>query len=109
MLADRVRALMFTFDDIVTLDDKDIQEVLRSIDTKRLALATKGVDDGVRVAISRNLSERAVASLEEEMEFLGAVKVKDVHAAQIEVVAIIRRLDDDGRITMRGARDSVVA
>ena len=109
VLADRVRALMFTFDDIVTLNDKDIQEVLRSVDTKRLGLAIKGVDDGVRIAIYRNLSERAVASLQDEMDFLGAVKLKDVQAAQVEVVAIIRRLDDDGRITMRGSLDGVIA
>ena len=100
-LAERVRALMFVFEDIVQISDKDLQEVLRTIDTKQLALALKGVSQEVNDAIFRNLSERATETLREEIDFLGPVKVKEVEAAQTAIVAVIRELDEEGRITMR--------
>ena len=100
-LAERVRALMFVFEDIVQISDKDLQEVLRTIDTKQLALALKGVSEEVSDAIFRNLSERATETLREEIDFLGPVKVKEVEAAQTAIVAVIRELDEEGRIAMR--------
>lgn len=104
-LAEEVRALMFVFDDIVEMTDKDLQEVLRMVDTKELALALKGVKDEVRDAVFRNLSERAAESLGDEIEFLGAVKVSDVDTAQSAVVAVIRQLEEEGKVTMRAGAD----
>lgn len=97
-LAEQVRALMFIFEDIVHLDDRAIQEVLRHVETKQLALALKGVAPDVAGVITRNLSERARQSLEEEIEMLGAVRVRDVEEAQTAIVTQIRTLDEQGAI-----------
>jgi flagellar motor switch protein FliG len=104
-LAEKVRELMFVFEDIITLDDKDVQEILRKVDAKGLALATKGVKDQVLDMVMRNLSERAASTLKEEIEFLGKVKISDVEGAQSQVVAIIREMDEKGEITMRAGSD----
>lgn len=98
-MAEAVRALMFVFEDIVSIDDRAMQEILRQVDLKRLAYALKGVDDNVRSKVFDNLSERASETLTEEVELLGPVPIKDVEAAQTEVVALIRRLEDEGAIT----------
>lgn len=105
-LAERVRELMFVFEDIVQLSDRDIQEVLRRVDAKVLALATKGCKESVLDAVLRNLSERAATSLREEIDFLGAVKVTEVELAQSQVVSVIREMDEKGEITMRGGDGS---
>lgn len=108
-LAERVRALMFVFEDIIDMSDKDLQEILRTVDAKQLALATKGVNDNVKEKVFGNLSERAANTLKEEIDFLGAVKVADVEAAQSTIVADIRRLDEEGRIQMRpGAEGGMI-
>jgi flagellar motor switch protein FliG len=109
-LAEEVRALMFTFEDITILDDRAIQEVLRQVDTARLALALKGVAAEVRGAIERNLSERARESLAEELDLLGPVRIRDVEAAQTEIVRHIRTLEADGTIIIsRGGEGEFVA
>ncbi len=100
-LAEKVRALMFVFEDVATLADRDIQEMLRGVETKTLALAMKGVREDVRQAIFRNLSERASMSLKEEIEILGSVKMKDVEEAQSKIVNVIRNLDEAGKIVLR--------
>jgi flagellar motor switch protein FliG len=100
-LAEEVRSLMFLFEDIIGLNDRDIQEVLRTIDPKSLALALKGVGDDVRDAVMRNVSERARETLQEEIEVLGAVRIKEVEEAQTKIVASIRKLDEEGKIIMR--------
>ena len=100
-LAEQVRALMFVFEDIVEMSDKDLQEVLRTVDTKQLAYALKGVRDDVSDKVSSNLSERASGSLSDEIEYLGSVKVSDVEAAQSAIVSMIRQLEEEGRVTMR--------
>jgi flagellar motor switch protein FliG len=107
-LADDVRARMFLFEDLIGLHDKDIQEILRTLDTKQLSLAMKGSKPDVAEKIFRNLSERAATSLREEMEFLGAVKVKDVEAAQSTVVAQVRRLDEEGVISLRAEEGELI-
>ncbi|MCP3934279.1 MAG: flagellar motor switch protein FliG [Actinomycetia bacterium] len=104
-LAEEVRTLMFIFEDIVGMSDKDLQETLRTVDTKELALALKGVKYEVKDAVFRNLSERATQSLQDEIEFLGPVKVSEVEAAQTSIVAVIRRLEEEGRVTMRAGAD----
>jgi flagellar motor switch protein FliG len=100
-LADEVRALMFVFDDITTLRDRDLQEVMRMIEPKDLALAIKGVGDEVRHAVIRNISDRARESLQEESEVLGAVRLTDVEAARTRIIAQIRELEDAGKIVLR--------
>jgi len=104
-LAEEVRALMFVFEDIVTLDDRAVQQVLRQVDVKRLALALKGVSSDVRETVLRNLSERARESLVEESELLGPTRVREVEEAQSEVVRIIRRLDEAGAIVINRGND----
>ena len=100
-LADEVRSLMFVFDDITTLRDRDLQEVLRTIEAKDLALAVKGAGDEVRDAVTRNISDRARESLQEENEVLGAVRLTDVEAARGRIIAQIRELEDAGKIVLR--------
>lgn len=97
-LAEQVRALMFVFEDIAALDDRAIQTVLRRVDMKQLTLAMKGVRADVREAILRNMSERAALTLKEELELLGPVRIRDVEAAQSEVVRTVRQLEDEGAI-----------
>jgi flagellar motor switch protein FliG len=109
-LAEEVRARMFVFEDIVHLDDRAIQEVMRKVDLKRLALALKSVPPVVVETIHRNLSERARQTLDEEVELLGPVRIRDVEAAQTEVVRIIRSLEEDGSIVIaRGGEGEFVA
>ena len=97
-LADKVKSSMFVFEDIITLDDVSIQRILREVDVKDLSLALKGCSEEVAEAIYRNQSKRAAASLKEDMEFLGPVRLMDVEKAQQSIVSIIRRLDEAGEI-----------
>ena len=109
-LADEVRRMMFVFEDIVVLDDRSIQQVLREVDTKELSVALKGVGAEVQDAIFRNMSERAATNIKEELEFMGPVRVKQVEEAQQKVVAVIRRLEEAGTIVIiRGGEDQLVA
>lgn len=108
-LAEKVKESMFMFEDIVTLDDVSIQRVLREVETKELALALKGCSEEVSNAIFRNQSKRAAASLKEDMEFLGPVRLMDVEKAQQRVVSVIRRLDEAGEIVLsRGGEDAII-
>jgi flagellar motor switch protein FliG len=108
-LADEVRNMMFTFEDVVGIDDRAIQTLLREVDGKDLATALKGVGPDVREKIFRNMSERAVNQLKEEMEFMGPVKVKMVEESQKKIVSAIRRLEENGDIQLgRGEEDILV-
>ena len=108
-LADKVKSSMFVFEDIITLDDVAIQRILREVDPKELALALKGCSEAVAEAVYRNQSKRAAASLKEDMEFLGPVRLMDVEKAQQGIVAIIRRLDEAGEIIIsRGGEDAII-
>jgi flagellar motor switch protein FliG len=108
-LADEVRRMMFLFEDIVVLDDRSIQQVLREVDTKELAVALKGTSDEVQQKIYGNMSERAAAIIKEDLEFMGPVRVKTVEEAQQKIVAVIRRLEDAGQIVIvRGGEDQLV-
>ena len=100
---------MFVFEDIITINDVDIQRILREVDTKELCLALKGTSEQVIETISRNLSKRASATLKEDMEFLGPVRLVDVEKAQQKIVGLIRRLDEAGEITIvRGGDDALI-
>jgi len=108
-LADKVKSSMFIFEDILSLDDVSIQRILREVEINELALALKGCSDEVANSIYKNQSKRAAASLKEDMEFLGPVRLMDVEKAQQKIVAIIRRLDDANEIIIsRGGEDAII-
>jgi flagellar motor switch protein FliG len=107
-LADSVRARMFVFEDVVTLDDKAIQLLLRNVENKELATALKGVKAEVRDKITGNMSERAAKNLEEEIQLLGSIRMKTVEEAQGAVVRTIRTLEETGEIVVsRGSEEFV--
>lgn len=97
-LADEIKRLMFVFEDIKMLDDRSIQAVLGQTDKKDLAMALKGVGEEVREKIMKNMSKRAASSLQEDMDFMGPVRLKDVEDAQQRIVNVIRRLEESGDI-----------
>ncbi|GBE25561.1 MAG TPA: flagellar motor switch protein FliG [Actinobacteria bacterium] len=103
ILTEQVRALMFIFEDVVSLDDRSIQLVLQQVDTKDLAMAMKGVAANVRDTIMKNMSQRAAESLVEEIELLGPVRRSDVEVAQTAIVAAVRRLEEAGQIVISRA------
>ena len=108
-LADEVRSRMFMFEDVVNLDDRAVQQVLRQVDSAELALALKGVSDQVRSKITENLSSRAAENLLEEVELLGAVRLAQVEEAQQSIIRTIRTLEERGEITVRrGGEDDFV-
>jgi flagellar motor switch protein FliG len=109
-LAEEVRSRMFMFEDIVQLDDKSVQQVLRQVDNSALALALKGVSEQVRNKITGNLSERAAENLIDEVEMLGAVRLAQVEEAQQAVIRTIRQLEEQGQIMVsRGSDDEFVS
>ncbi len=109
-LAAAVRAGMFVFEDIVTIDDRSLQVVLREVEANDLATALKGVRPDVRDKVVRNLSERAAENLSEEIELLGPVRTRTVEEAQAKVVGVIRTLEESGVLTLtRGQDDEFVA
>ena len=109
-LAEDVRSLMFVFEDIVNLDDRAIQRILREVDTKDLALSLKGSRDDVKDKILRNMSERAQAILLEDMEYMGPVRAREVQEVQSRIVGIIRMLEQNGEIVVvrDGAGDELI-
>ena len=104
-LADEVKSRMFMFEDIVNLDDRSVQLVLRSVEGNELALSLKGVTDAVREKITGNLSSRAAENLVEEVELLGAVRLTQVEEAQQSIIRTIRQLEEQGQITVRRGSD----
>jgi flagellar motor switch protein FliG len=109
-LAEEIRSMMFMFEDIVSLEDRSIQLVLREVDSAELALALKGVTENVRDKITRNLSARAATNLLEEVELLGTVRLRQVEEAQQNIIRTIRQLEEQGQIMVRrGGDDEYVA
>jgi flagellar motor switch protein FliG len=109
-LADEVRSRMFMFEDIVHLDDRSVQLVLRQVNEAELALALKGVSESVRSKITSNLSSRAAETLIEEVELLGAVRLTQVEEAQQGVIRKIRQLEEQGQIMVHrsGSEEELV-
>jgi flagellar motor switch protein FliG len=108
-LAEDIKKRMFVFEDIVLLDDRAIQKVLREVDTAELAKALRGVEAEVQDKIYRNMSKRAASLLKEEMEYMGPVRLKDVEETQQKIVSIIRKLEDQGEIVVaRSGEDEMV-
>ena len=108
-LAEEIKMRMFVFENVVQLDDRAIQQVLREVDTKELALALKGASEEVAQKIRRNMSKRAADMLKEDIEFMGPVRLRDVEEAQQRIVNIIRKLEDAGEIIVaRGGGDEII-
>ena len=108
-LADEIRKKMFVFEDILLLDDRSIQRVLRDVENADLELALKSSTEEVQNVVFRNLSKRLAAMIKEDMDFMGPVRMKDVEEAQQKIVAVIRRLEDSGDIVIsRGGGDDIV-
>lgn len=108
-LADEIRKKMFVFEDILLLDDRAIQRVLRDVDNNDLAMALKSSNEQVQNTIFNNMSKRLAVMIKEDMEFMGPVRMKDVEEAQQKIVNIIRKLEDSGEIVIsRGGGDEIV-
>ena len=108
-LADEIRKKMFVFEDILLLDDRAIQRVLRDVDNADLGVALKAANEEVQNVIFKNLSKRLAAMIKEDMEFMGPVRMKDVEEAQQKVVRVIRKLEDSAEIVIsRGGGDEIV-
>jgi len=109
-LAAEIKNLMFVFEDIILLDDRSIQRVLKDVETKDLAISLKAASDDVKEKIYKNVSERVASMIKEEIEFMGPMRLTDVEAAQQRVVETIRRLQDEGQIIVagRGGKEELV-
>lgn len=108
-LAEEIKRRMFVFEDIVLLDDRSLQLVLREIESKDLALALKASSAEVSSKVYKNMSKRAADMLREEIEFMGPVRIRDVEEAQQKIVNVIRRLEDSGEIVVsRGKGDEII-
>jgi flagellar motor switch protein FliG len=99
-LAEEIRRRMFVFEDLAKLSNKDVQNVLKNVETNQWAMALKGASEELKQVVLSNMSSRAAQLLKEEMEYLGAVRVSEVEGVQQQVVDIIRRLEDAGEITV---------
>ncbi|AFV11305.1 flagellar motor switch protein FliG [Thermacetogenium phaeum DSM 12270] len=108
-LADNVKKLLFVFEDIVQLDDRSVQLILREVDSHDLALALKGAGEEVMSKIERNISKRAAQMLKEDIQYMGPVRLRDVEEAQQRIVAVIRSLEEQGQIIItRGGKDEII-
>ncbi|MGP1586495.1 MAG: flagellar motor switch protein FliG, partial [Schwartzia sp. (in: firmicutes)] len=108
-LTEEIKRLMFVFEDIVMLDDRSLQMVLREVDTKDLSLALKATPKEVAAKVFKNMSTRAADMLREEIEYMGPVKIRDVEEAQQKIVNVIRNLEDKGEIVVaRGKGDEMI-
>jgi flagellar motor switch protein FliG len=108
MLCEQIKNLMFVFEDLVTLDDKSLQRLLREVEAKQLALALKAASEELKGKILSAMSQRAVAALKEEMEFMGPVKMRDVEGAQAAIVTQVRKLEETGEIVLSAGSDDVL-
>ncbi|MBI5474618.1 MAG: flagellar motor switch protein FliG [Ignavibacteriae bacterium] len=109
-LAQEIKNLMFLFEDIIFVDDRGIQRVLREVDKKDLALALKVADERLKTKILSNMSERAQEMLREELQYMGPVRLKEVESAQARIVAVVKQLEESGEIIVagRGGTEEVV-
>jgi len=104
-MANSIRNLMFTFEDLIGVPETALRDLLAAVDKKTLALALKGASDPVKEHIFKTMSSRAVEMLKEDMEVLGRVRAKDVAKAQQEAIATARQLEADGKIVLRAEAD----
>ncbi|AHF10619.1 MULTISPECIES: flagellar motor switch protein FliG [Dehalobacter] len=108
-LAEQIKRQMFVFDDVILLDDRSVQLVLREVETKDLALALKGSNEDVTQKILANMSSRSAGMLKEDMQFMGPVRLREVEEAQQKIVKVIRKLEEAGAIVIsRGGADEII-
>ncbi|MDR1376962.1 MAG: flagellar motor switch protein FliG [Synergistaceae bacterium] len=108
-LAEEIKKRLCVFEDIIRLDDRSLQRVLREVDMKELGLALKGATEELRVKFFRNMSKRAAEMLQEDMDYMGPVRVKDVEESQQKVVNVVRALEEAGEIVVAaGGEDELV-
>lgn len=108
-LAEEIRKKMFVFEDILLLDNRSIQRVLRDVDNNTLSVALKSTTEEVQNVIFTNMSQRLAAMIKEDMDYMGPVRMKDVEEAQQQIVGVIRKLEDSGEIVIsRGGGDDLV-
>ena len=101
-LALSIRNFMFVFDDVLLIDDHGMREILQRVDKKALTIALKGTSEDLKNQFFRNMSSRAVEMMKDDMDVLGPVKIRDVEAAQQQIVSVIRKLDESGVISLKG-------
>ena len=108
-MAEEIRNLMFVFDDVASLDDRSIREVLKEISNDDLIMSLRGSNDDMKDLFFRNMSERASTMIKEDLEIMGPTKLSDVEAAQQNIVKAVRKLEAEGRVTVsRGGGDVFV-
>lgn len=109
-LAEEIKKRMFVFEDVIAIDDRGIQRILREVDMKELAIALKGSTEEVSEKFKKNMSKRAAAMLAEDMDYMGPVRVRDVEEAQQKIVNVIRSLEEAGEIIIaRGGEEELVS
>jgi flagellar motor switch protein FliG len=101
-LVEQIRRLMFVFEDVMQVNDKGIQSVLKEVENDDLALALRTASEDLKTKIFKNMSERAAALIKEDMEYMGPVRLSDVESAQQKIVDVVRRLEDAGEIVIAG-------
>lgn len=108
-LTDEIRERMFVFEDIVILDNRAIQRVIREVDSEDLSLSLKVASEEVKEIVFKNMSQRMSETFKEELEYMGPVRLRDVEEAQMRIVAVIRRLEEVGEIIIaRGGSDDII-
>ncbi len=108
-LSEEIRKRMFVFEDIVSLDNRSIQRIIREIDNSQWAIALKGASEEVKEVVFSNMSKRLVEMIKEDIEFMGPVRIRDIEEAQQNIVNVIRKLEEDGEIiTPRGGDEIIV-
>ena len=107
-LADAIRALMFVFDDLVQVDDRGVQELMKEISKDDLPLALRGANPDVKEKFFKNMSSRAAEMLKEDMDAKGPVKVSDIEKAQQNILKVCRKLEEEGRIVIAGAEEEML-
>ena len=105
-LGQAIRQKMFTFNDLATLDNTALQKILREVDMRDLALSLKKADDAVKVKMLGAISKRAAETVNEELSFMGSVKVKEMEAAQFRIIEVVRRLESEGEIELTPPQES---
>jgi len=107
-LAEKIKQLMFTFEDLVKLDNKSVQSLLKEIASEELAIALKGASDTIKEKIFSNMSERASAMLKEDLEAMGPVRLSEVGQAQTKIALTAKRLEAEGKIIITGENEKFV-
>lgn len=107
-LADKIRQLMFTFDDLLHVDDRGIQAILKDISSEDLSVALKGATDVMKEKIFSNMSERAATMLKEDLEAMGPIRLSEVESAQIKIAMVAKKLDADGKIIISRGNEKLV-